>query len=61
MCPCIVSSDQIARLNVGTTQRISKMCLNALGVTGSASLCVFVLEEFCLKKNQSLAKFVFLC
>lgn len=37
-----------ARLNVGTTQRISKTCLNALGVKGRGFLCAFALKDFCL-------------
>lgn len=55
VCSCIVSLGQyrmIVRLNVGTTGRISKMCLNALGVKGSmAFLCAFVLKDFCLSKK----------
>lgn len=56
MCSCILSLDQyrmIARLNVGTTWKISKMCLNALGVKGSFFLCVrLFLKVFVFKKNS---------
>lgn len=50
-CSCVVMLDQYgmaARLNVGTTQRISKIYLNALGVKGRGFLCAFVLKDFCL-------------
>lgn len=55
MCPCMVSVDQyrmIARLNVGTTWRISKMCLNALGVKGSGFFCVHLFLKIFVFKDS---------